>query len=114
MATTIIIAIIALAVGILAGILIAGRGKNALTTEKQTLEAQLAAANQSHATETSLLNHQLTEQKAEAAKWHVVKSGESQWSIAHKYGISVDQLRKMNKLTDKSVIQPGQKLRVKN
>lgn len=52
--------------------------------------------------------------KAEAAKWHVVKSGESQWSIAHKYGISVDQLRKMNKLTDKSVIQPGQKLRVKN
>ena len=68
MATTIIIAIIALAAGILAGILIAGRGKNALTTEKQTLEAQLAAANQSHATETSLLNHQLTEQKAEAAK----------------------------------------------
>lgn len=51
--------------------------------------------------------------KAEAAKWHVVKSGESQWSIANKHGISVDQLRKMNKLTDKSVIQPGQKLRVK-
>ena len=68
MATTIIIAIIALAAGILAGILIAGRGKNTLTTEKQTLEAQLAAAKQSHATETSLLNHQLTEQKAEAAK----------------------------------------------
>lgn len=51
--------------------------------------------------------------KAEAAKWHTVKSGESQWSIAHKYGISVDQLRKMNKMTDKSVIQPGQKLRIK-
>ncbi len=51
--------------------------------------------------------------KAEAAKWHVVKSGESQWSIANKHGITVEQLRKMNKLTDKSVIQPGQKLRVK-
>lgn len=51
--------------------------------------------------------------KAEAAKWHVVKSGESQWSIANKHGITIEQLRKMNKLTDKSVIQPGQKLRVK-
>ena len=68
MITTIIIAVIALAAGILAGILIAGRGKNALTAEKQTLEAQLAAANQSHTTETSLLNRQLETQKTEAAK----------------------------------------------
>ena len=66
--TTIIIALAALAAGILAGILIAGRGKNALTTEKQTLEAQLAAANQSHATETALLNKQLETQKAETEK----------------------------------------------
>ena len=68
MITTIIIAVIALAAGILAGILIAGRGKNALTAEKQTLEAQLAAANQSHTTETSLLNRQMETQNAEAAK----------------------------------------------
>ena len=68
MATTIIIAIIALAAGFLAGMLIGGRGKNALSTEKQTLEAQLAATNQSHATETTLLNKQLADQKAEAAK----------------------------------------------
>ena len=66
--TTIIIAIIALAAGILAGILLAGRGKNALNAEKQALEAQLAAANQSHATETALLNKQLDAQKAEAEK----------------------------------------------
>ena len=68
MATTIIIAIIALAAGLLAGILIAGRGKNALNAEKQALEAQLAAANQSHVNEAALLNRQLTDQKAEAAK----------------------------------------------
>ena len=66
--TTIIIAIIALAAGILAGILLAGRGKNALNAEKQALEAQLAAANQSHATETALLNKQLDAQKADAEK----------------------------------------------
>ncbi|MBR6017557.1 MAG: LysM peptidoglycan-binding domain-containing protein [Paludibacteraceae bacterium] len=51
--------------------------------------------------------------KAEAAKWHVVKEGEGLWTIAHKHGITVEQLRKMNNLTEKSVIHPGQKLRVK-
>ncbi len=66
--TNIIIAIIALAAGVLAGILIAGRGKNALAAEKQSLEAQLAATNQSHATETALLNKQLDTQKADASQ----------------------------------------------
>lgn len=68
MATTIITAIIALAAGVLAGILYAGRGKNTLAAEKQTLEAQLAATRQSHATETTLLNKQLETQKSDAAK----------------------------------------------
>ncbi len=68
MTTTIIIALIALAAGVLAGILIAGRGKNVLVAEKQSLEAQLAAANQSHATETALLNKQIDTQKADAAQ----------------------------------------------
>lgn len=69
MTPTIIIAIIiALAAGVLAGILIAGRGKNALLTEKQTLEAQLVAANQSHTTETALLSKQLESQKVDAAQ----------------------------------------------
>ena len=68
MATTIIIAIIALGAGILAGILIAGRSKNALAAEKQSLEAQLAAASQSHATEAALLNRQLETQKTDASQ----------------------------------------------
>ena len=68
MATTIIVAIIALAAGVLAGVLIAGRGKNALNAEKQSLEAQLAAVNQSHATETAMLNRQLADQKADTTK----------------------------------------------
>lgn len=68
MATTIIIAIITFAAGTLAGLLIAGRGKSDLNAEKQGIEAQLAAARQSHATETDLLNRQLDTQKADAAK----------------------------------------------
>ncbi len=66
--TTIIIAVIALAAGLLAGLLIASRSKNALNAEKQSLEAQLTAANQSHATETTILNKQLETQKADAAQ----------------------------------------------
>lgn len=66
--TTIIIAVIALAAGLLAGLLIASRSKNSLNAEKQSLEAQLTAANQSHATETTILNKQLETQKADAAQ----------------------------------------------
>ncbi len=68
MATTIIIAIIALVAGVLAGMLVTGRGKDTLVAEKQTLEARLAAAQQSHAAETALLNRQLETQKADAAQ----------------------------------------------
>lgn len=68
MATTIIVAIIALAAGVLAGVLVAGRGKNTLNAEKQSLEAELAAVKQSHATETAMLNRQLADQKADAAQ----------------------------------------------
>ncbi len=65
---TIIIALIALAAGVLAGVLVASRGKNALNAERQSLEAQLAAARQSHEAEKALLNKQLENQKADAEK----------------------------------------------
>ena len=50
---------------------------------------------------------------AEAAKWYVVKDGDSFWSIAGKKKISVAELKKLNGFTDKTVIHPGQKIRVK-
>jgi len=68
MATTIIVAIIALTAGVLAGVLIAGRGKNDIIAEKQSLEAELTAVKQSHTTETAMLNRQLADQKADAAQ----------------------------------------------
>lgn len=51
--------------------------------------------------------------KAEAAKWYVVRDGDSFWSIANKKGISVAELKKLNGFNDKTVIHPGQKIRVK-
>lgn len=65
---TIVIAILALGAGILAGLFIAGRNKNSLHVENQRLEAQLAAEQQSHATETRLLSQQLESQKREATQ----------------------------------------------
>lgn len=50
---------------------------------------------------------------AEAAKWYVVREGDSFWSIANKKGISVAELKKLNGFNDKTVLHPGQKIRVK-
>lgn len=68
MATTIIIAIVALGAGVLAGLLIANQGKNRIISERQSLEAQLTATQQSHASETALLNKQLETQRADAVQ----------------------------------------------
>jgi membrane-bound lytic murein transglycosylase D len=43
---------------------------------------------------------------------HRVRSGESLWSISRRYGMTVPQLARMNNLTAKAVLQPGQRLQV--
>ena len=43
---------------------------------------------------------------------HRVKSGESLWSISRRYGMSVPQLARMNHVSTKTVLQPGQRLQV--
>ena len=45
-------------------------------------------------------------------QYHVVARGESLSQIAGKYGLTVDKLRNLNKMTTRQNIQPGQKLRV--
>ncbi len=43
---------------------------------------------------------------------HRVRSGESLWSISRRYGMTVPQLARMNNLSSKATIQPGQRLQV--
>ncbi|MFO7602106.1 MAG: LysM peptidoglycan-binding domain-containing protein [Candidatus Desulfacyla sp.] len=45
-------------------------------------------------------------------RYHTVRSGESLYTIAKKYGISTDILCKLNKITPKEPIRPGQRLLV--
>lgn len=45
-------------------------------------------------------------------RYHTVRSGESLYTIANRYGISTDKLCRLNKITPKKPIQPGQKLLV--
>ena len=45
--------------------------------------------------------------------WHTVSSGDSLYKIATANGLSVDDLRRLNKLTKTSVIHPGNKLRLR-
>ena len=43
-------------------------------------------------------------------RYHTVTSGETLFSISHRYGLPVEKIRHLNKLTDASVIHPGQRL----
>lgn len=43
---------------------------------------------------------------------HRVRSGESLWSISRKYGMTVTQLARMNHISTRSLLQPGQRLQV--
>jgi LysM repeat protein len=45
-------------------------------------------------------------------QYHVVARGESLSQIAGKYGLTVEKLRNLNKMTPRQNIQPGQKLLV--
>ncbi|MCS6821031.1 MAG: transglycosylase SLT domain-containing protein [Microscillaceae bacterium] len=42
--------------------------------------------------------------------YHIIRAGDNLWDLARKYNTSVDRIRKLNKLTPKSMLLPGQKL----
>ena len=48
--------------------------------------------------------------KAPTPKIHVVKAGETLYQISRKYGLTVDQLKQLNKLGQDMTIRPGQEL----
>jgi membrane-bound lytic murein transglycosylase D len=51
-------------------------------------------------------------QAAQAARFYTVRAGDTLFSIAKRFNTAVDTLLSLNKLTARSVIQPGLKLRI--
>lgn len=52
------------------------------------------------------------EPEEDEAVYHTVRSGQSLWTIARQYDVSISQIQRLNDLSG-SNIQPGQELRVK-
>ena len=50
--------------------------------------------------------------KLSKKRYHTVNSGDSLWRISRRYGLTVKNIRVLNKLNNKSVIYPGQRLLV--
>ena len=48
--------------------------------------------------------------KAATPHIHVVKAGETLYQISRKYGVTVDQLKKLNNMGKDITIRPGQEL----
>jgi len=48
-----------------------------------------------------------------AGQYHVVQKGETLYSISKKYGLTVEELRRLNKFNKESLLQPGQRLSLK-
>lgn len=57
--------------------------------------------------------HYAYAKEARKVYYHTVRSGESLGSISRKYGVSVSQLCKYNRLTTRSVLRVGQRIRVR-
>jgi len=50
--------------------------------------------------------------KTDKKRFHTVKPGETLYKIGRQYGLTVEKMRRLNKLADDAVIHPGQKLLV--
>ncbi|MFY0606179.1 MAG: LysM peptidoglycan-binding domain-containing protein [Cyclobacteriaceae bacterium] len=80
-----------------------------ITTTKPT-PAQEVTPEPKTVVEIKESNQSNDETKSDSELTHIVEAGESLWSIAQRYGIGLDELRKMNDLTAESVLSIGQQL----
>ena len=91
---------------------------NTTTDNKTTTQDQTSVQNQTQPevkTTTAVKPKVSTTTQSAYNKivYHTVQKGDSLWSIAAKYsGVSVDEIRKLNNLTVKTTIHPGQKLKI--
>ena len=54
-----------------------------------------------------------TKAKETKTQYHLVSKGETLYSISRTYGLTLNELRRLNNLDEKAAIYPGQKLKIK-
>jgi LysM repeat protein len=79
--------------------------KNFEKLEKQMADNEIQKAKSSKAVKAAKVSKSTAKNR-----YHIVKSGETLYSISRRYGVAVKALRMINKLGDGGVIHPGQKL----
>jgi len=128
---SLLLAVIGILAVILAIVLFLGRGNRipeedlrAMAAKISDLEKKLvkveAVEEKMAALETRVRNLQRSVAKGsgpvasrrQEARYHRVRQGETLSGIAKKYGITVQDLCRLNKITPKSIIRPGQELLV--
>ncbi len=82
-----------------------------LTMSLEAMQKQFAG--QTAESGTSTQKDAADAKRTPTIKYHQVKAGETLYSISKRYGLKVDTLRKMNKMSPNSVIVTGQKLIVR-
>jgi LysM repeat protein len=55
----------------------------------------------------------VVQSKSSSPTYYIVRSGDVVSKIAAKYGVSITQIKNLNKLNSKYTIYPNQKLRIK-
>ena len=93
-----------------------GSGKNPVRSSAKQPVAQTKTTRPKSGKTTSQTTAKSTSKspaaKASSPGTHAVRSGETVYSIARKYGVSVARLKQVNGLSEDSIIRPGQKLTV--
>ena len=89
---------------------------NSLKGTLDTISREVASLNKRPASTPSREKAAASVKKKQPGKthtgYHVVRKGESLYAIAKRYGISAAELCRLNRISLKSVIHPGQKLLV--
>ncbi len=57
-------------------------------------------------------NKSSTSQKGQIAKYHIIKSGDTLWTVARRYGVSVKELCKWNNIKPTTTLRIGRKLKI--
>ncbi|MCR5820114.1 MAG: peptidoglycan DD-metalloendopeptidase family protein [Bacteroidaceae bacterium] len=87
-----------------------GRG-SILDSHQGVVSNDLLAANENEEEEIDETSSNQNEQQASGYRFHKVRKGESLYSIARKHGISLSRLCKINGISKRMKIRPGQILK---